>query len=744
METDLHKALERGEFVVLYQPQVDLLTGKIMGAEALIRWQHPERGIISPATFIPLAEETSLIMQIGEWVLHTACLQNKAWQDMGLAPMVVSVNLSPRQFLQSDIVNTVRRVLEETGLQPQYLELEITESMTMDVNRTISILQELKGLGVKISLDDFGSGYSSLSYLKKFPIDKLKIDQSFVRDSTTDLNVATIVKTIIEMAHSLNLHVIAEGVETKEHLSFLQYNLCDEVQGYLFSKPLPAKEFEKQFTEIEKIARMKGISQGASHNIRIEEELRIIRQDLQDTVRQQQGMIFKFTRQDGRFIHTLCDGELLYRMGLVPGQVVGKALTDFLPPDVAAVKTKYYETAWQGKENVSYEGSINGIVYIATLRPVIRGGFVTEVIGSCIDITERKQVEEALRKSEEKYRLIAENMNDLIGVLDINGVVLYASPSHQTVLGLSPSMLEGRMAFERVHPDDVQDIKKQFARMVSSKMPCQVEFRYIHCDGHEVYVEANGSPVIDEFGELTHIVVVSRDISEQKRTEEFLRKTEGLSTVGELAAGVAHEIRNPLTTIKGFVQLQQQGAFKPTYLDIMLNEVNRIETIINEFLILGNSQEVHIEKIDIGGLLQQVKELLAAQAILKNIQIHCDSKPKLPFIRGNESKLKQMFVNLLKNAIDSMNDGGDIRIEAGKQDYDSILIRIIDQGCGMDEERIKRLGEPCYSTKEKGTGVGLMVSYKIIKEHHGTIDFQSEINRGTTVTVKLPISGTDI
>lgn len=253
MEVDLHKALERGEFVLHYQPQVSLLSGKVTGVEALIRWNHPQKGYISPSEFIPLAEETGLIIPIGEWVLRTACRQNKAWQDAGFPLMVMSVNISARQFLQSDLVGVVKEVLEETGLAPQYLELEITESTTMDVNRAISILHELKKLGVRIGIDDFGTGYSSLNYLKRFPIDKLKIDQSFIRDSIRDSNDATIVKTIIDLAHHLKMIVNAEGVESQDHLSFLREHLCDEVQGFLLSQPLPAQEFVRRFAEIERL-----------------------------------------------------------------------------------------------------------------------------------------------------------------------------------------------------------------------------------------------------------------------------------------------------------------------------------------------------------------------------------------------------------------------------------------------------------------------------------------------------------
>ena len=245
LEYDLRKALERNEFELYYQPQYDIRDNRLIGMEALIRWRHPKHGMISPAQFIPLAEETGLIIPIGDWVIRTACAQNKQWQDAGLPKVTVSVNLSTRQFQKNDLVGDILQAIQESGLDPQCLELEITESMAMDnVERVIQKLNELKEEGIRISMDDFGTGYSSLHYLKKIPIHKLKIDQSFIRDITMDPDNAAIVSTIIAMANHLKLDVVAEGVETQEDLQFLLEQNCGHAQGYYFSKPLATEEFE--------------------------------------------------------------------------------------------------------------------------------------------------------------------------------------------------------------------------------------------------------------------------------------------------------------------------------------------------------------------------------------------------------------------------------------------------------------------------------------------------------------------
>jgi diguanylate cyclase (GGDEF)-like protein/PAS domain S-box-containing protein len=244
VESGLRHALDRQEFALHYQPNIHLETGTVSGVEALIRWCHPQRGLVSPARFIPIAEECGLIAPIGRWVLREACRQARAWQDAGLASLRIAVNISAVELRAKDFVAGVRAILTETGLEPHYLELELTETFLMqDSKSTVAVLQALKDLGVHLALDDFGTGYSSLSYLKRFPIDTLKIDQSFVRDLATDADDASIVSAVISMGESLHMRVVAEGVETREQLTFLQEHSCPFGQGYYFSPPVAAGKF---------------------------------------------------------------------------------------------------------------------------------------------------------------------------------------------------------------------------------------------------------------------------------------------------------------------------------------------------------------------------------------------------------------------------------------------------------------------------------------------------------------------
>ncbi len=245
LETNLRKAIANEEFLVYYQPQIDTQTKNIVGTEALVRWKHPDSGMISPAYFIPIAEETGLIVDIGLWVLREACRQTRAWQLLGFTNLKSSVNVSLRQLQQSHFVDDVWQALEDTDLAPDDLDIEITESIAMEqIDYTLPVLNALTAMGIKLSMDDFGTGYSSLNYLKHLPIHKVKIDQSFVRSLTTDNRDAAIAKSIITMSHSLNLKVVAEGVESAEQLRFLCQHNCDYIQGYFYSKPVPAADME--------------------------------------------------------------------------------------------------------------------------------------------------------------------------------------------------------------------------------------------------------------------------------------------------------------------------------------------------------------------------------------------------------------------------------------------------------------------------------------------------------------------
>jgi len=490
--------------------------------------------------------------------------------------------------------------------------------------------------------------------------------------------------------------------------------------------------------------------------------------------------------------------------------------------------------------------------------------FAISVVGR--DVTERKQSAEELRQSEERYRLIADNMSDLVAVLDAQGLVQYASPSHAKVLGVSADFYVGQSALQFVHPQDIESVRARIVEIVRTKRPETTEFRYRHQENRWIVLEARAVPVLGEDAKVVSILVSSRDITKRKemeqelqeaesryrslveqasmgvfiyqnghlayvnprfleifhlnedevlnlspsrliveedyadlrskfsdtlregsrfnyrirgitknadqihlqlygtaivhhgvpaiigmidditehvRTQELLRKSERLSAIGELAAGVAHEIRNPLTAIKGFLQLLQTSTVgtEKTYVQIVLAELERINQIVTELLFLAKPAVSKFHVANIHALLNDVTVLLNTQALMKNIEIVTRYETSRPFVWCDEQQLKQVFLNVLKNAIEAMPRGGKVMIQTlTRENSQTLLVSVLDHGVGIPQERLAKLGEPFFTTKEKGTGLGLMVSYRIIEAHQGRLHIQSELNKGTTVTLELPVT----
>ncbi|OCT12187.1 PAS domain-containing sensor histidine kinase [Paenibacillus pectinilyticus] len=354
-------------------------------------------------------------------------------------------------------------------------------------------------------------------------------------------------------------------------------------------------------------------------------------------------------------------------------------------------------------------------------------------------ITEKKVIEKTLEASESKYRLIAENTSDLIMVMDKDHSISYFSPSHEFILGYQSLKFEGTTLCEFVHPDDLAMFKDTIQRMLDNMEAHSMEFRLKHKEGHWIEFESRCRPVKGDSGLIEHIVIISRDISERKKAEEFLLQSEKLSIVGEMAAGVAHEIRNPLTTIKGFLQIQKKEKHPIKYSDLLLSELERIETITSELLSLGKPQAVQLTRTDVKELIAYTVEFLSPQVLLRNIEFKVSYEESAFPITCEKNQLKQVFLNILKNAIESMPNGGMIQISLRKEAEDECVILVEDQGCGIPEDHIHRLGQPFYSLKEKGTGLGLMISHKIIKQHHGRISYRSKVNEGTLIEVRIPL-----
>lgn len=357
------------------------------------------------------------------------------------------------------------------------------------------------------------------------------------------------------------------------------------------------------------------------------------------------------------------------------------------------------------------------------------------------DISERKRMEEALRQSEAQYRLIAENMNDLIQVLNADGVIQYSSPSHQLVLGYPPEHFEGKSVLEFIHPDDHHKVRTKVADLLANHNPCQVEIRQQHRDGRWLTLELNCTPAVKDQGEVDQIIYSARDITSRKMTEALVRESDRYAVVSKLAAGIAHEIRNPLVAVRRFIQML--GATIEGHDDnfnLVVSELDRVDSIIGEYLSFARPKNHALKPVGLESLLQQIIKLLSVEAAIKNIQIDTLFEQDLPLIQCDENQMKQVMINLLKNAIEAMPNGGTIVVSARKHASDRIRIRVEDEGCGIAEDQLSKLGNPFYTTKEKGTGLGIMVCKQIIKDHGGSLQITSKLGEGTIVEIELMVA----
>jgi two-component system, sporulation sensor kinase E len=350
----------------------------------------------------------------------------------------------------------------------------------------------------------------------------------------------------------------------------------------------------------------------------------------------------------------------------------------------------------------------------------------------------RRELKQRLAESEQRFRSLFEYNPDAIFLLDLDGHIISANAACEKVFGCRIPGILHKSFLQFIAPKDREKARNNFLKTRQGE-PQTDEITCLHSDGHWIEMNVTSVPLIVN-EEIVGVYGISKDITNRKRAEELLRKSDKLAVVGQLAAGVAHEIRNPLTALKGFVQLlKPEMPEKEQYFKIMLSELDRIEAIINEFLVLAKPQAVKYEERDVRLLLEDIIALFQMEAVMNNVEIFMESAPDVPLIHCEENQLKQVFINILKNAIEAMPNGGTVAIRVESHPPDKVLIRFADQGVGIPEERIPKLGEPFYTTKERGTGLGLMISYKIVEDHGGRIFIRSKVGEGTVVDVLLPV-----
>lgn len=429
--------------------------------------------------------------------------------------------------------------------------------------------------------------------------------------------------------------------------------------------------------------------------------------------------------------------------GFTDEDVVGKTFADLGIPDDIVELIHLVKAGSTFTDMITRRNHKNGTeLDIAVSYSPLRNtkGDIIAVIAIFRDITENMELERELKKTREMYKLITENTMDMILVLSKDFTIIYASPSYEKVIGIHPDKIVGRKLIEYLLPEEFKQVNIMLYKLLKTGEPQLFQKKSIAVNKDIVFVEYNVSPIYNEQGKIDSFVLVGRNITDRMKNDNALRNLDRLSIIGQLAAGVAHEIRNPLTSLKGFSKLLQSSKYidkKEDYLSIIMDELDRIDTIVNEFMSLAKPQAILFERENLSVIIDSTVNLLHPQAMLHNVQITIHYQEDDIFLLCNANQLKQVFVNFLKNAIESMPHGGNVHVDVRKVENKRAMITFSDEGVGIGKELMQYLGTPFYTTKDKGIGLGLTVSNKIIQEHNGTMEIESEIGKGTKVRVKL-------
>jgi diguanylate cyclase (GGDEF)-like protein/PAS domain S-box-containing protein len=776
---ELRTAIDRDELLLHYQPKLDLHDGSLVGVEALIRWQHPQRGFLPPSEFIPLAEQSGLISPLSRWVLEAAVKQHKAWLEVGI-DVPVAVNLSRRMLHEPELPQTVEGLLHRWQVAPEALVLEITESSLMaDVAGVRQNLDGLRALGIRMAIDDFGTGYSSLASLKNLSVDELKIDASFVQAMATDVSARAIVRAIIELADALHLQVVAEGVEDQATWDVLAGLGCDVAQGYFLSPPISAEELKvwiarrgPAWLEIAAAPRAQNPLQERIRvrGARLTAEEEFIARKLAETalrLSEERNRLALQAANMGTWDVDIVNGvhewspETEALFGLSPGAFESslEVFRRFVYPGDWPMLSAAWEAAVAARRDftASYrtiwpDGTTHWIEDKG--RPLYGAdGTLLRVTGTSMDVTEREQAEAALLASEERFRRQYKGFplptfswlqvgQDFV-LQDFNDAAEAATNGHivESLGTLASNMYTDQSQI-------LADLRLCLAEQRTFRREIRYHYRTIDLE-RDLAVSYVFVPPLT-------VMLHTEDITEAKQAEqqrEAMAQSEKLRALGQMATGIAHDLNQSLMLVASYSGLARQALLQDppdlAELEDLLTTTTQAamdggDTVKRLLLFARAAPKQDGTRVDLTRLVRDAAQLTAprwrdaAQAAGRpiNLRIEADGHPS---IHGSPARLRELMTNLIFNSVDALPDGGTIRLRVLADDRQGI-VEVIDSGVGMSAEVQERVFEPFFTTKgASGTGLGLAMVFGIVEQHGGHIEVHSTPGIGTTFRISLPL-----